>query len=252
MKRLDLAADNYDDFNLGDEVEVEVCDQKIPCKLHGGQVLNVSITSPLRYLGVGRDKVVVSGLVGGLDSVVESTGLVRVAVGIARQGGNAVKQLRGLSGYSRLRKLVPNAPTYPWYAQSVDQQVVLMPDLTQEGKIVTAQNDRILSPEKLDRLEAAFDDIVAQLQAFVDGLPFGVTVTFDAYFAILGEHSSRLFLGDFDDFAIGHDNLDRSVHNRLQAEKWLEAVANYFGDRRMVSYAFQTWAHQHELPPRGK
>lgn len=255
MKTLNLAAENYDDIPLyGDvDVDVDVLNAPVQCESHDGKILEVTCEPPFRYLGVGRDKVVISGLVHGLDAIIGESNPVSAAIALARKNRHALGRLgSSLHGYRRLREHVPTAPTYKWYLGSLDEQVLVMPNLTENGGIVAAQNDRVLSSKKVEKLQATFDDIVDQLKRFIDGLPTGVYVTFDTYFVILGENSSQLFLGDFDNMAVsyGGPSYDCSVHNRRQAEHWLECIHSYLprGDYRIPD-DFHHWVHQHELPP---
>ncbi|HAU39502.1 MAG: hypothetical protein UV80_C0008G0036 [Candidatus Peregrinibacteria bacterium GW2011_GWF2_43_17] len=254
MTRLDLAAENYDDIPLHAEVVVDALCSPIQCESHDGEVLEVTLEPPFRYLGVGRDKVVVSGLVHGLDAIVGEFDAVNAAIALARKNHNALGFLSSsLHGYRRLREHVPTAPTYTWYLASKDEQFLVMPNLTKYGAVVTAQNDRILSPEKTARLEAAFDDLMEQLIRFIDELPAGLVITFDTYFAVLEEASSRLFLGDFDNTAIQYsgDNFPAghtAAQNRRQAEHWIECIQSYLPTPRNT-YDFQCWVHQDELPP---
>lgn len=254
MRKLDLAAENYNDILLYDDVEVGYLNLPVRCETHDGRTLEVNFEPPFRYLGVGRDKVVISGLVHGLDGIVGESEPVTAAIALARKHRMALGRLgSSMHSYRRLREHVPTAPTYEWYVGSLDGQVLIMPDLTESGSIVAAQNDRVLSPEKIERLRATFDDLIEQLKIFVDGLPLGIYVTFDTYFAILGEDSSSLFLGDFDNMAVSYGGShDFSIQNRRQAEHWVECVLSYLPPNYCNSVDYIYWAHQHEIPPHKK
>lgn len=169
---------------------------RVHCETDTGRDIEITFTPPFTYLGHGREKIVFSGIVEGLDSVTDITSSVRAAIGIRKQS-NKIRRMNGLYSFKQLREYCPSFPTYPWYVQARDGQIAVMPDLSLEGVIVST-NKRDYTDTDRAKLEAGFENILSQFQALIESVTYPICISNDTYFIILSESTCRVVLGDFD------------------------------------------------------
>lgn len=172
----------------------------------GERQYEVSVRPPFRYLGYGREKLVLSCSLEGLSDHISNVGRkVVAALGISHIGDSIQScqipgKLRGgLNAYLKARAL--DLPTYSWYLESTDNSLSLTPDLSIEGNVVTSTTGKI--PEALRKQICSFrkqiEDQLFAIAVSAANSDTPLTVSADAYFVHFRDgHAPKVILGDLD------------------------------------------------------
>lgn len=119
----------------------------------GAQERPLTIKGPFRYLGRGREKLVLSAEIADLRT------RVAVGIGIANEDDISLCQIGGLESFLRLEGT--DLPTYPWYLEAVNGSICVMPDLSLNAEVVS-HNTLNLSPATRSSMETYRPEIINQ------------------------------------------------------------------------------------------
>lgn len=188
----------------------------------GTDCVPVTLEPPYYYLGDGSEKFVVSAIAKGLERLTKHDGSIRVAMGISRYPGH---KLSGLDSYRRVKRAP--LPTYPWYMESEEADRCLMPDLTDEGAVVTG-NDLSLSVEDQKLLVEGLPKIIEQGRTIIETtLHFDPVLrfTYDSLFCVLRQGGDpKVLLGDFDETSVRPWALKKEYEDKVPKERFLEML----------------------------
>jgi len=187
----------------------------------GSEIFNVTLKPPFNFLGAGRQKFVVSANTNGIENLTKSQNESRVACGLLNENNSSC--LSGLQAYTLAKKT--GFSTYPWYLESLDSKRCLMPDLTQEGVIVSS-NTRSLSSENCNQLNEDWPNIIVQIRAMIEtAIQFypPIKITYDTFFLILKQNAlTHVMLGDFDGVAVSERHLREDLTKNLESIKKIQ------------------------------